>query len=617
VPINTAYRGGILEHVVRNSGAALMIAAADLAPAPRRHRLLAAAAGRGPGRGEARPEGHGRPRPKALEGEEEPADPARPIEPGDTQSIIYTSGTTGPSKGVLSSYAHLAAMGTSLSASRDGVPFVRRDDRFMVNLPMFHVGGTAPTYAMLVKGGSIALLDSFDTRSFWPTVRETGDNRGDPARRHGDLPDEGTRPARRAGHAAQGGHHHPADGGRDRVPRAFRGDHAHALQHERDLLPAGRGGEPDAGCDLRPAPAGVEIRLVDGDDRDVPPGAIGELILRTEDRWALNHGYNGDPEATERAWRGGWFHTGDAFRVDEAGNYFFVDRFKDAIRRRGENVSSFEVEMEVCAHPAVREAAAVAVPSEFGEDEILVALSLAQGATLDPAELIAFLQPRMAHFMVPRYLRILDDLPKTPTRKVEKYLIRQAGIAPDTWIVSGPASVFGASGSGCEATGPTFVARSERCLMLSSLLIANRGEVSVRIARAAAELGMRSVAVFSRDDSGSPHRGARRCGRRAPGSGPAAYLDIPALVNAALAEGCEAVHPGYGFLSESAAFARACELAGLVFVGPTPDMLDLFGDKGRARRFAEDQGYRSRAGPKVRPTLAEARLSWPRSTAGP
>ena len=178
---------------------------------------------------------------------------------------------------------------------------------------------------------------------------------------------------------------------------------------------------------------GVQLRLVDAHDVEVAPGEIGELVIRTDAPWALNHGYNANPEATASAWRNGWFHTGDAFRTDADGNYFFVDRFKDAIRRRGENVSSFEVELEVSAHPAVREAAAVAVPSEFGEDDILVAVSLAEGQSLDPADLIAFLKPRMAHFMVPRYIRVLDDLPKTPTRKVEKYLVRQSGITADTW----------------------------------------------------------------------------------------------------------------------------------------------------------------------------------------
>jgi crotonobetaine/carnitine-CoA ligase len=147
----------------------------------------------------------------------------------------------------------------------------------------------------------------------------------------------------------------------------------------------------------------------------------------------MNHGYHKNPEATARAWRNGWFHTGDAFRVDADGNYFFVDRMKDAIRRRGENISSFEVETEVCAHPAVKEAAAVAVASEHAEDEVLIAVSLADGASLDPAELIHFLVPRMAHFMVPRYVRIVPELPKTPTQKVQKHLLRSDGITADTW----------------------------------------------------------------------------------------------------------------------------------------------------------------------------------------
>ena len=112
---------------------------------------------------------------------------------------------------------------------------------------------------------------------------------------------------------------------------------------------------------------------------------------------------------------------------------FFVDRLKDAIRRRGENVSSFEVETEVMQHEAVREAAAIPVPSEFGEDEVMVVLSLQPGRTLDPAQLLRFLEPRMAHYMLPRYLRILDALPKTPTAKVQKHRLRADGVTADTW----------------------------------------------------------------------------------------------------------------------------------------------------------------------------------------
>jgi crotonobetaine/carnitine-CoA ligase len=180
--------------------------------------------------------------------------------------------------------------------------------------------------------------------------------------------------------------------------------------------------------------AGVEVRLVDNNDCEVAQGEIGELIIRTDTPWAMNHGYNKAPEATAVAWWNGWFHTGDTFRTDKDGNYFFVDRFKDAIRRRGENISSFEVELEVAAHPAIREATAVSVPSESMARTKFSSPCLSQdGQTLDPVDLIGFLRPRMAHFMVPRFVRILADLPKTPTNKVGKYLLRKDGVAPDTF----------------------------------------------------------------------------------------------------------------------------------------------------------------------------------------
>ena len=137
--------------------------------------------------------------------------------------------------------------------------------------------------------------------------------------------------------------------------------------------------------------------------------------------------------STARAWRNGWFHTGDAFRRDADGNFFFVDRLKDAIRRRGENISSFEVEAEVNAHPAVREAAVVGVPSEFGEDDVMAVVAPVAGKSVDPAELLQFLVPRMAHFMIPRYVRVMPELPKTPTQKVQKNLLREAGVTADTW----------------------------------------------------------------------------------------------------------------------------------------------------------------------------------------
>jgi crotonobetaine/carnitine-CoA ligase len=182
----------------------------------------------------------------------------------------------------------------------------------------------------------------------------------------------------------------------------------------------------------KPRP-GVHVRLVDQNDCEVERGTTGELIVRTDRPWAMNSGYNGDHEATARAWRNGWFHTGDAFRQDEDGNFFFVDRIKDTIRRRGENISSMEVEADLCLHPAIREAAAVAVKSDVSEDEVLVAVSFAPGRSVEPTDLIEFLKPRMSHFMIPRYIRIMDNLPRTPTQKVQKHLIRAEGITADTW----------------------------------------------------------------------------------------------------------------------------------------------------------------------------------------
>jgi crotonobetaine/carnitine-CoA ligase len=178
---------------------------------------------------------------------------------------------------------------------------------------------------------------------------------------------------------------------------------------------------------------GVQCRIVDAHDLEVPAGQVGELVLRCDLPWVLTAGYHQMPEATIAAWRNGWFHTGDAFRVDTEGFYHFVDRLKDAIRRRGENISSSEVEAAVIAHPDIKDAAAVPVPADEEEDEVLIVVEPRPGRSIDPAALIEFLRPRLAHFMVPRYVRVLAELPKTPTSKVRKPLLRQEGVTADTW----------------------------------------------------------------------------------------------------------------------------------------------------------------------------------------
>jgi len=183
-------------------------------------------------------------------------------------------------------------------------------------------------------------------------------------------------------------------------------------------------GKPRTGC---------ECRVVDANDMECGPNVVGELIVRMDQPWTVNMGYLNRPDATAEAWRNGWFHTGDLVRKDADGNYFFVDRKKDAVRRSGENVSSLEVEAEVASFKGIAEAAVVGIPSERGDEEILVAVVLKPGCELDPKELAEYLIPRMAHFMVPRYIRVMRELPRTPTNKVKKVEIREQGITADTW----------------------------------------------------------------------------------------------------------------------------------------------------------------------------------------
>ncbi|MEY4862222.1 MAG: hypothetical protein RLZ51_317 [Pseudomonadota bacterium] len=431
VPINTAYKGRLLAHVVENSDARLAVVHADLAPrlneidTARLEQVVVVGTPVPVQIGSLRVLDH-REALSPVSGEL--LAPARPIEPWDPQSIIYTSGTTGPSKGVLSSYLHIYTM-----AGPETWPFVTAEDRFMVNMPLFHVGGMGVLYTMFVRGGSVSVIERFDTVSFLQTVRDTGTTAvfllGVMAAFLEKLPpqpDDADSPLRLAFMV-------PLAGDIAAFSQRF-GCTIYTIFNMTEVsTPIISGPNPLVRGTCGQMRDGVEVRLVDENDCEVPLGTVGEMIIRTDRPWAMNSGYFRNPEATARAWRNGWFHTGDAFRKDEAGFYFFVDRMKDAIRRRGENISSFEVEAEVMAHPAVREAAAIGVPNELSEEDVLVVVAPVEGASLDPAELLAFLRPRMAHFMLPRYVRLLPELPKTPTSKVLKHELRQQGITVDTW----------------------------------------------------------------------------------------------------------------------------------------------------------------------------------------
>ena len=431
VPINTAYRGNVLAHVVENSGAWLAIADGRLVDrlgecGSHGDLSFVARVGEGPG---VVPGLEVIDADALLDRGTEPTPPPRPTEPWDTQAILYTSGTTGPSKGVLTSYVQTHEMFASTTMRE----VFSAEDRFLINMPMFHVGGASLLFAMLIHGGSVAVVDRFRTEAFWPQIRATGSTMvfllgvmASFVERLPPAPDDADNPLRKMFMV-------PLVEDLEGFRRRFDVDVISIYNMTELSAPIVSEWNPTVPGSCGRVRPGVEVRLVDAHDREVEVGETGEITIRTDLPWALNHGYNRNAEATAEAWRNGWFHTGDAARRDADGNLFFVDRLKDTIRRRGENISSVEVEAEILAHPAVREVAAVAARAELVEDEVLAVVAPNPGAALDPAELIEFLRPRCAHHMIPRYVRVVEELPKTPTAKVKKAELRAAGVTEDTW----------------------------------------------------------------------------------------------------------------------------------------------------------------------------------------
>ena len=432
IPINTAARGRPLEHILDNADARLMLAEPDLVarlqglePGKLEQVLLTEEAGDDtavPGlRLATLAEPEEAPGPLAVEW---------PIEPWDSHAIMYTSGTTGPSKGAIFSYVQLYTMGP------DAFDCIAQDDRCLIAGPIFHCGSTLYVYAMLAIGGSIAMIREFKTASFWDAVRETGSSlvlllgvMASFLLKQPASPRDRDHPLRKVFIVPFG---EDAPRFRDRF-----GVELHTVYNMTEIAsPISAGpippGEDDLGLAGRPRPW-FDLRVVDANDQEVPRGQVGELLVRSHRPWALMKGYYRNPQATLEAMRNGWFHTGDAFRQEADGRFFFVDRMKDVIRRRGENISSFELEAEVLVHPAVREAVAVAVPSEHSEDEVLIVVTLLAGAEMEPRDLVLFLAERLPRYMVPRYVRVTGDLPKTASGKLQKHVLRSEGITADTW----------------------------------------------------------------------------------------------------------------------------------------------------------------------------------------
>lgn len=335
--------------------------------------------------------------------------------------------TTGPSKAVMNPYLHMYKTGQCCYG------YMTEDDCMLIELPMFHVGGVSPTIAALANRASIALIDGFRTSEFWQRIRDTGATTlsgliGSMASflaKAPAQPDDADNSLRIVTLMLN---QEAIDVARRYHFRYIAGFNMTELSvpllSEVDCEAPGSIGRPRTGC---------ECRVVDENDYECADNEVGELIVRTDQPWETNIGYLNRPDATADAWRNGWFHTGDLVRPDENGNFFFVDRLKDAVRCRGENISSIEVESEVLSYDTVAESAVIGIPSEHGDEEILVAVAAKPGMELLPQKLAEYLIPRMPHYMVPRYIRVMDQLPKTATNKITKVDIRNDGVTADTW----------------------------------------------------------------------------------------------------------------------------------------------------------------------------------------
>ncbi len=351
------------------------------------------------------------------------SNPPPAVEYFDPAAILYTSGTTGPSKGVLYGYAHAHATAAPLAAH------LGPDDVFYMFLPMFHTGLPHVFGTVLISGGTLAIREKFSTSEFWNDVRHFGATSTllistMPAYLMSAQPDD-----RDADNGLRTVFMTPLLKDVDAFRRRFGCHRIISMFNMTEAsTPLITGSElvNSQSCG-RPRP-GITARIVDENDEPVGPGVTGELVLRSDDPWEFNLGYWRNPEKTAEGWRNQWLHTGDLLAMDEEGNYYFKDRLKDAIRRRGENISSFELETEVKAHPAIAECAAVAVPSPMGEDEVKIVVTLFADARLEAQTLVDFLVPRLPAYMVPRYIEFRDELPRTPTGKIQKMTLRESGV---------------------------------------------------------------------------------------------------------------------------------------------------------------------------------------------
>ncbi len=370
-----------------------------------------------------------------------PAPSEDPVHPQSEASLLYTSGTTGRPKGCILGHEYELMMGAWYANRGGRLSFDEGAERIYCPLPLFHVNaGIFLFFAAMLSGNCQILPERFRRTAWWPEIRETrataihylgvivpvlmNEPADDGDRRHGVKwgLGAGVEPTVHAAFEDRFGFPLIEVWGMTEMCRIL------ADCHEPRQI--------DSRAMGRPVP-GLDVRVVDGDDRDVIFGEPGEMIIRhsaeTPRKGAFS-GYLNQPDATEEAWRGGWFHTGDTVRQDETGMLYFVDRKKNIIRRSGENIAAAEVEACLQSHPSVAQVAVIAIEDEMREEEVLACVVLSEGSGDQQLarQLFDYCFQRLAYYKAPGWVVFVDRLPVTGTQKVLKHMIFEENQDPRT-----------------------------------------------------------------------------------------------------------------------------------------------------------------------------------------
>lgn len=354
-----------------------------------------------------------------------------PIKPTDPSLILFTSGTTGPSKGVVLGHRANFALSRTCCELMD----YSSQDRLFTMFPLYHVNARyATVLAALIAGSDVVMHNRFSATRFWEICKKekitTFTYMGSMLTilmKQPERPNDAVNTVRQIQGAPC-----PVEI-YDEFKRRFNIKITEAYgSTEIGLAAVNRAETFRKGSCGKKLPI-YDVEIHDDDGNLCLPDVAGEIVVRPKKPSILFSGYYGMPEATVKAWKNLWFHTGDRGRMDEDGYFYFIDRQKDVVRRKGENISSYEVESVINKHPYVQDSAIVGVPSELSEEEVLAVIQLKEGRNLNQEELLDFSRQRLPYFAVPRYVRFIKKFPRTPSQRIEKYKLRELGITDDTW----------------------------------------------------------------------------------------------------------------------------------------------------------------------------------------